>query len=97
MGRLHLSRTARADLESIWDFIGVERENPEAATRQVERIYDTFLLIVDNPHIGEACDALRTGMRFFTCGSYVVFYVPADDAVEIERVAHGAQRVENLF
>ena len=97
MDRLHLSRTARADLESIWDFIGIERETPEAATLQVERIYDTFLLIVENPQIGEACDVLRTGMRFFTCGSYVVFYVPSADTIEIERVAHGAQRVEDLF
>ena len=97
MGRLRISRTAQADLESIWDFIGIERESPEAATRQVERIYDTFLSIVENPQIGEACDALRAGMRFFTCGSYVVFYVPSADSIDIERVAHGAQRVEDLF
>ncbi|MCH8922695.1 MAG: type II toxin-antitoxin system RelE/ParE family toxin [Planctomycetes bacterium] len=97
MSRLRISRTAHADLESIWDFIGIERESPAAATRQVERIYDTFLLIVENPQIGEACDALRTGMRFFTCGSYVVFYVPSADNIEIERVAHGAQHVEDLF
>ena len=38
MNRISLSEMARADLDSVWTYIGIEQHSPHAARRQLERI-----------------------------------------------------------
>jgi toxin ParE1/3/4 len=97
MNRYLLSAQAIDDLQDIWDYLALEKENPSAAHRQVELLYRKFTMLAQNPWLGEGCDSLRPGLRFFTAEKYVVFYVAKADCVEIERVIHGARDIGLLF
>lgn len=97
MSQLRLSRQAEADLHAIWDYIGVQNDRPQAAARLVERLYDTFVMLAKGPLLGEACPQLRPKLRRFVVGSYVVFYVPLADGIEVERVIHGARNIDAMF
>jgi toxin ParE1/3/4 len=92
-----LANQAIDDLEDIWDFLGFEKENPRAAERQIEILHQKFSILGENPLLGEACDRLRPGMRFFTAGKYVIFYVPLSRGIEIERIIYGTRDIEAIF
>jgi toxin ParE1/3/4 len=58
-----------------------------------ERIGQVFKMLVQNPLAGRERPDLQRGLRSFPVGSYLVFYVPASDGVEIVRVMHGRQDI----
>jgi len=92
-----LSPRARDDLDGIWDYIGIERGSPGAAERQIELLYDKFALLASHPRIGQSCDNLRSNLRCFSAGNYVIFFCPTEEGIEVERVIHGARDIEALF
>jgi len=59
-----------------------------------ERIGQVFKMLVQNPLAGRERPDLQRGLRSFPVGSYLVFYVPASDGVEIVRVMHGRQDID---
>jgi toxin ParE1/3/4 len=97
MSKFRLSAQAADDLEDIWDYVGIEKASPAAAQHQIDIIHEKFVLLVQNPLLGERCDLLRPGLRFFTAGNYVVFYIPAANGIEVERIIHGARNIEAMF
>jgi toxin ParE1/3/4 len=97
MSRFRLAAQAKIDLSEIWDYIGIANQNPTAAQRQVETLYQKFAILATQPLMGQACYRLRRGLRMFSAGSYVIFYTPCDDGVEVERVVHGARDTGRLF
>jgi toxin ParE1/3/4 len=97
MSGFHISPLAALDLEEIWNFIGIERQNPDAAFRQVEMIYDKFCILAENPFLGELRPDLGEELRCFTAGNYAIIYRPAEEEIEIARVVHGARDIGALF
>ena len=79
------------DLDSIWSFIA--SDSVLAADKQIARIGEIFEMLVRNPLAGRERRELRADLRSFPVGSYVIFYVPLPDGVEIVRVMHGRQDV----
>lgn len=75
----------------IWDFIA--SDSVRAAEKQIGRFGAIFEMLVENPLAGRERRELRVGMRSFTVGNYVIFYIPLPDGVEIIRVMHGRQDV----
>lgn len=97
MKRLRLAVQAKVDLSGIWDYIGVVKENPAAAHHQLEILYEKCALLAQHPLLGQTRDDLRDGLREFSAGSYVIFYRPDPDGIEVERVIHGARDIRALF
>ena len=97
MNRISLSELAQTDLDSVWTYIGVEQHSPMAARRQLERIFEVLSFLAENPLMGEARPDLRSDLRCFSTGNYVIFYVAAKDGIEVERVVHGSRDVGQLF
>ncbi|HUY93976.1 MAG TPA: type II toxin-antitoxin system RelE/ParE family toxin [Terracidiphilus sp.] len=58
------------------------------AGRYLSRIEDGLELLLRNPSIGRASDAIRPGLRRFEIGHHVVFYVEEDEGILIVRVLH---------
>ena len=83
------------DLIEIADFIA--RDNPIAAFRLLEQFDAKFAMLSRQPLIGEPRDDLAEGLRQFTAGGYVIFYLPQDAGVRIVGVLHGARNVDALF
>ena len=84
------SMPAAEDLERICERI--ERDNPEAARRVAQTIYDGCSRLENFPHLGRASSRM-TGRRelVFAPLPYIVVYRVTEQAVEISRVFHGAQ------
>lgn len=100
MSRLIVAPAARTDLDGIWDYIGIENANPDAADRLLATIHDTFRLLSTQPLMGEKCqefDHLVSGLRHFPVGTYIIYYTPLDDGVCVGHVAHGMMDQDELF
>jgi len=95
MARIVRTESAKRDVAAIAEYIAVD--NPSAAERWVDEIDQTLELIGRHPLIGERVDHLVLGVRRFSYGSYLLFYVPIDNGIELRRVLHGARRIEDLF
>ena len=91
-----LSPQASADIDGIWDYIA--SENPNAADRVRERIYDSLLSLGRRPYIGHTRSEVTTRpLLFFPALSYLIIYDPAPHPIAILRVLHGARDVASLL
>ncbi len=95
MPRIVRSRTARADLVGIWSYIALD--NVAAADRLLDEIDAAVRMLALHPDLGRARDELRTGVRTFPVGQYVIFYKALEDGVHIYRVLHGARYFDILL
>jgi toxin ParE1/3/4 len=95
--QLRVSRAARSDLIRIWAFIA--EDNPSRADTFLDEFYATFKRLSDNPEMGRRRDELRTGIRSFSQGKYVVFYTFSDERNELDivRVLSGYRDLDALL
>ena len=89
--RFYKRRQVDLDLDSIWSFIAADSET--AADRQIARIVEVFEMLMQNPRAGRERPELQKHLRSFPVGSYVVFYIPLPDGIEIVRVMNGRQDI----
>jgi toxin ParE1/3/4 len=93
--RLRVARLAQWDVDQIHDYIAADR--PAAARRWVEKTRKQFCFLAQHPYVGESRDDIRSSIRTFSHGNYVILFRVADDALEIVRVIHGRRDVNSLF
>ncbi len=100
MSRFVVAPSARDELDAIWDHIGIQNSSPDAADGLIETFFEKFALLAAQPLIGERChrfDQFVPGLRQFSVGNYVVYYVPDNAGIRVGHVAHGARDQERLF
>jgi toxin ParE1/3/4 len=101
MGSFVLDPCVEEELWAIWEFIA--KDNPDAATRVVEAAYLTFKTLAANPGLGRERrfeNSLLRGVRSWLVAgfdSYLIFYRPHSDGIQILHVYHGARDIESLF
>jgi toxin ParE1/3/4 len=78
---------ARLDLVEIWGFIADDSE--AAADRMLDRIDEVLRMLRDRPLAGRARPELLPELRSFPVGSYVVFYLPLPNGIDLVRVRSG--------
>jgi toxin ParE1/3/4 len=83
---------AKADLRGIRATIAQDR--PQVGREQIAKIRATFSIFKQHPLVGEAVHHLKTGMRQFSCGVYVIYFCPEIHQVVILRVLHGARDID---
>jgi toxin ParE1/3/4 len=93
--KLLVTSTAQFDLEEIEDYIA--RDRPDAASRWIMRTLDEFNRLTRNPVLGESRNDIRPEMRSISHGSYVIYFRPNENVLEIIRVLHGARDIRGLF
>jgi toxin ParE1/3/4 len=97
--RYYLSRRARADLDTISEYL--RERSPEAARHVLTELRNTFQLLAKNPELGTRRDDLHPNVRVFSpsrpARNYIVFYYPRSNGVEIWDVIHAAQDWEGMF
>lgn len=92
MAKLIVSPMARADMREIGDYISQKLRNPDAALRMIRKLREAMLPLREFPESG--APLLTAGKqsapyRYLVCGSYLIFYHVAADAVHIDRVLYG--------
>ncbi|MCC6124472.1 MAG: type II toxin-antitoxin system RelE/ParE family toxin [Pirellulales bacterium] len=75
MNRFILSPRAEADIQAIWDYIGIRNNCPQAARNFLDRLSQKFALLASEPLMGESRDDLRPNLRVFSEESYGIFII----------------------
>lgn len=92
MAKLIVSPVARADMREIGDYISQKLRNPDAALRLIRRLREAMKPLREFPESGSpllAAGKQSAPYRYLVCGSYLIFYHLAADAVHIDRVLYG--------
>lgn len=97
MNRFRLSEHAQGDLNEIWEYIGVEKDNPKAADRLIEKFFQQMSLLGPQPRIGQRRDEWSPDLRVFPAGNYVILYYPDGELIEVIGVVYGARDLPALF
>jgi toxin ParE1/3/4 len=95
MSQYRVADAARADLEQIWLFIA--QDDPAVADRFVRRIVARFPVLASMPLMGRQREDLAARLRSLPVSSYIIFYRPIEEGIEIVRVLHGARDFPPLF
>ena len=97
--QFYLSRRARAYLDLIADYLA--KHSATAPRRVLLELWNTFKVLAASPEIGNRRDDLHPNVRTFTpsrpASSYIVFYYPRADGVEISDVIHAARDWPEMF
>ena len=92
---------ARADVDDSASFIA--GHNLDAGLRFLAAFDQALTTLADYPNIGtpyEVTSAKLHGLRYWHVPrfeSWLVFYLPREDSIEIVRVLHGARDIPRLF
>src|SRR5437868_2423826 len=96
MARVLFTPLAHKDLQTIWDYLA-EEASEETADGILDFIQEKCEKIAAYPAAGKTRNELMANLRSFAVKSYVVFYIPLSDGIEVLRVLHGARDIESVF
>jgi plasmid stabilization system protein ParE len=91
MNGYELSPEAQNDLQEIW--IHIAQDNPAAADKLEEDIYEACELLAKNPHLGHKRPDLTNELVLFwpVRGQYLVISRAETEPLKIVRLLHGAR------
>jgi toxin ParE1/3/4 len=95
MAGCRLRPKAVEDLQAIGDLIAID--DPARAVSFVEEIASVLDRIAARPRAFQRRDDLAPGLRQAVHGQYLVLFTAAEEDVVVERVLHGARRLEDLI
>lgn len=90
MSGYRLRPRAEADLSDIWSYTA-GKWSVAQADRYYRELIDAVQALGDRPTLGRSCDDIREGYRRHNVASHVVFYVVAQDHVEVIRILHSSR------
>jgi len=95
MGRVRKTARATADLDEIWLYVAMD--NVSAADRLIDRITERTQALADHPRLGVVRPDIAPEARMLTVGDYLILYRIVGRDVAVNRVVHGARRLQGLF
>ncbi|MFQ4144497.1 type II toxin-antitoxin system RelE/ParE family toxin [Chlorogloeopsis sp. ULAP02] len=95
MNRFIISTQAALDLENIWNYVA--KNNPRSADKLFDRLREKFAKLAKLPQMGERRENLAISLRSFPVGNYLIFYRTIYEGIEIVRIIHGSQDIEQIF
>lgn len=98
MNEFLIAPEARLDLQEIWSHYAIDLQNPDAADRMRDEIFEALRKLAKNPGIGHLrSDLAAEPLRFWCLRSYLIIYRAENRPVEIVRVLHGARGVHAIL
>jgi toxin ParE1/3/4 len=101
MAKFILSEYVESELTAIWDFIALD--NIDAADRFLKSADQTFQDLAKMPGMGRPRNFPGTrlhNLRSFRVKdfeSYLIFYAPILDGIEVFHVLHGARNIDGIM
>ncbi len=95
MSGYRLRPKAAEDLEVIGDFIAAN--GPARAVSFIDEMLSLCSRISERSQAFQRRDDLAQGLRQAVHGRYLILFSEASDGVVVERVLHGARRLEDLL
>ena len=88
MAKLVWTEEALRWLEDIFEYIA--QDNPDAAARTVQGIYDRAQALVETPEMGQRYEGSRRHVRILLYDHYRIAYLVKRERIEVLGVFHGA-------
>jgi len=96
LNRLIIAPLAVRDLQAIHDYIA--KDNPDAASRLLERLDGRLSMVREHPGIGKKRDELQPGVRCTAESNYLIVYrLVEEHTVEIARVLHSKRNLRKIL
>lgn len=95
MAKVERTSLAEQDLSEIFDYVG--ENDAEQAVKLLRLINEKSELLAQFPEMGRARHEILINLRSFPIKSYIVFYQPIEDGIEILRVIHSSRDIEQVF
>ena len=86
---------ALEDIEAIGDVIAAG--NPARAVSFIDELLEVCARIAERPRAFQRREDLAKGLRQAVHGRYLILFTLEKSGVVIERVLHGARRLEDLL
>ena len=96
MASYDLSVAASTDLARIRNYLR-RRGSDQIASQMIARLRDTFELLAEQPYMGVERPFVPGLRSHSVLGTRYVLYFPDRTPIEIHRVLHGSQDIEQLF
>jgi len=93
MGVYKLSVAAATDLEDIFEN-GIFRFGLQQAKTYIQSMEQRFLLLSDNLGLGRDAGELTSGLKRFSYGSHVIFFLAIPKGIMVVRVLHQSMDFE---
>jgi len=93
--RLIFSPRAMLDLEEIGDYIA--RDNPKRALSFFAELQEHCHRISEMPSAFPKRDDIEPGLQMGVHGNYLILFHTESNTVRIERIVHGARRLQDLI
>lgn len=92
-----LSYIAEQDIDEVVSYIA--RENLQAARDFVDKLYDTFDNLAENPFLGHVREdlSIRPSIRFWTFKWHYMIVYKAKTPLEILRMLSGFRDIQHLI
>ena len=101
--KLRLALTPQADRDIDNHFEYIAKDNLDAAIRFYEAAFQSFDLLLKNPHMGPVRDFENSQLKeirlWLVKGfeKYLIFYRATDELVEIVRILHVARDIDRIL
>lgn len=98
MMKIRFNPIAISDMQEIKEYIS--QDNPEAAIKVINSLFDKAQSLIDFPKMGAALSkkiGINTKYRYLICNQYIIFYIFEDDVVSIMRILHGKRDYLSLL
>lgn len=92
MAKILRNSLSVSDYEEIWRYIA--KDNLSAADRLIGKFEQHLAMLSRMPELGKSEEELFPHLRSFPVGSYLLFYRPIEDGIELVRVLHGARDID---
>ena len=92
-----LKRHPLAEQDLVEIYVHISSDNQPAAENLVRAINGKCEALARHPMIGRARPELRSDLRSFPYGAYLILYRVIDGGVEIVRVVHAARNLDDLI
>lgn len=87
MKTLRLSRRARSDLETIWNYTLAEFGETQAQAYLTE-LENGMSVLLDYAEIGRSAEHIKIGYRALTKEHHVIYYIVSEHHIDIIGVLH---------
>lgn len=93
MRKIHQQTKAKIDLKKIWKY-SFKKHGENQADKYFDELELGFQSIEENPHIGVACDYIRSGYRQLEVNEHYIFYRLSNTKIHIIRVLHKKMKLK---
>ncbi len=97
MATYRITPDAQRDIDQIWDYVGLENDNPVAADALMGKFERQFVLLAAHPRLGVAREDLAENLRMFPIQNYVLLYLPTNSGIDVVQIIHSARDIHTVF